>query len=99
MVDTSLSWPSSYGFLLARKLSLSELNEDIVEKMLNPAERESYIESSVTRLEEPEWVRTLRLFERQTKQPVQDVAFLATRILPSCLSRGRRYESLYSTVH
>ena len=58
-----------------------------------PTDIEWAVESTVTRLGDPAWVRTLRTFEEATEQPVQRVAFLATKLLPPY----RQYE-VYSPL-
>ena len=63
-----------------------------------PTDIEWAVESTVTRLGDPAWVRTLRTFEEATEQPVQRVAFLATKLLPPYqLNQGGQYE-VYSPL-
>jgi hypothetical protein len=78
-----------------------EMLSAMAEKKLTiwtPAQIESVIEGTVSTVKDPAWVQTLRDFERATKRPLQYVAFLAKRLLPTYQSgEGRRYE-VYSPL-
>jgi hypothetical protein len=76
---------------------LGEMAEEQVTSQ-NPAEIEEAVESTVSRAEDPAWVRTLRQFEETTEQPMERVAFLATKLLPPYqMKQGRQYE-VYSPL-
>ena len=81
--------------------SVVEMLGQMAEKQVTfqaPTEIEATVESTVTRAGDPAWVRTLRTFEKATEQPVQRLAFLATKLLPPYqLNQGRQYE-VYSPL-
>jgi uncharacterized protein DUF7019 len=95
MVEITPKYLPSFGYSVVRMLG--EMAEEQVTSQ-NPAEIEEAVESTVSRAEDPAWVRTLRQFEETTEQPMERVAFLATKLLPPYqMKQGRQYE-VYSPL-